>query len=407
MRDKALVIVAMTLVLASSAWGASSESLLYSFNAFSGDGYYPLGSLVADKKGNLYGATYQGGGGSEYGTVYKLSVSGGVWSETQLHIFTGGTTDGEYPQDAPLVFDKAGNLYGVTYQGGLYGYGIVFELTPSGKKWTYAVIHNFSGYPKDGTYPSSGLSFDAAGNMYGTTYQGGKHNYGTAFMMTLKKGKWTEKPIHSFAGGNGGDYPVGGLIVGANGYFYGATIYGGATYNDGTVYRLFQARGSWVGQTVYLFTGGAGGTNPYSGMAMDKAGNFYGTTYYGGASNLGTVYKLTLGKNNKYTQSVLYSFKGGVTDGAYPYYAAPILDAKNNIYGTTYQGGSSSNEGTVWELKLANGKYKEVVLHSFVDSGGDDGYYPRAGLLLLNKNLFGTTYAGGLQGAGTVFEVKP
>jgi uncharacterized repeat protein (TIGR03803 family) len=324
-----------------------------------------------------------------------------------IYSFTGGTSDGEYPQDASLVFDKSGNLYGVTYQGGAYGYGIVFKLSLSGGKWTETILHNFAGYPKDGSYPAAGLVFDAAGNMYGTTYEGGAHNYGSAYIMTLSKGKWTEKVIHSFAGGNGGDYPVGGLTVGKDGYFYGATIYGGATYNEGTVYRLFEARGAWVEQSVYLFTGGTNGTYPYSGLTMDAAGNLYGTTYEGGANNYGTVYKLKAGSNNKYTHSVLYAFKGGDTDGAYPYYAPVTLDSAGNIYGTTYEGGSQYDQGTVFELKLSAGKYKESVLHSFEDTSGNDGYDPRAGLLLLNGKLYGATYAGGTEGVGVVFEVKP
>lgn len=404
MRNKALAMWAVTLMLVTGAW-ASSESILYNFNNYTGDGYYGYAGLVADKTGNLYGTTYEGGAG--YGTVYQLVKSGGAWNETLIHTFAGGTTDGAYPQQAPLVFDKAGNLYGVTYQGGLYGYGIVFKLSLSGGTWTETILHNFAGYPKDGTYPVGGLSFDAAGNMYGTTYQGGSHNYGSVFQMVLSKGKWTLKVIHSFAAGNSGDYPVGGITVGKNGYFYGVTIYGGATYNDGTVYRLFQARGAWVAQSVYLFSGGTNGTNPYSGLTMDAAGNLFGTTYYGGATNVGTVYELKAGKNNKYSHSLLYSFKGGNTDGAYPYYAPLTLDSKGNLYGTTYQGGSQYNEGTVYEMKLSSGKYKEVVLHPFEDTSSNDGYYPRSGLLLLNGELIGATYAGGTHGAGVVFEVKP
>ena len=402
MRNKALVMIAVTLVLATSAW-ASSESVLYNFGV-SGDGLYPQSELVADKAGNLYGTT-EYGGTANLGTVFELTPSG---TETLLYSFTGGATDGAYPIHAPLVFDKAGNLYGETSQGGPVNAGTVFELKLSGGTWTETVLHIFNAYPKDGYNPQSGLSFDAAGNMYGTTVQGGKNNLGTVFQMKQSKGKWTEKLIHNFASGNGGYYPYGGIVVGANGYFYGTTYYGGTTFNAGTVYRLFSARGSWVEQVVYIFTGGAGGTNPYAGMTMDTAGNFYGTTYVGGNSNYGTVYKLTLGKNKKYTQKVLYSFKGYLSnDGEYPEFAAVILDAKGNIFGATYQGGSSSNEGTVYELKLTKGKYKESVLHAFVDTSGSDGYYPQAGVILVKGKLYGTSEYGGIHGYGTVFEVTP
>lgn len=404
MRHKALMI-AMTLILATSAW-AATESVLYSFNSFSGDGYYPYSALVADAKGNLYGTTESGGAG--YGTVFELKLSGGTYKEVQLHIFTAGAMDGAYPEYSALVFDKAGNLYGTTYQGGTNNYGTVFELSSSGGKWTEKLIHSFAGYPKDGAYPQAGLSFDAAGHLFGTTEYGGAHNEGTAFEMTESNGKWTYKVIHGFAGGNGGYYPVGGITPGAAGYYYGTTYYGGTTYNAGTVYRLFQARGVWVAQTVFLFPGSSGGTYPESTLSMDAKGNLYGTTEYGGASNLGTVFEMKLGKSNKYTHSVLYSFKGGNTDGEYPWYGAGVvIDAKGNLYGTTRYGGSQYNEGTVFELKLTSGKYKEIVLHAFADTTSNDGYDPLAGVILFNGKLYGTTYAGGAHGAGTVFKVTP
>ncbi len=405
MRNKALVIVAVTLILATGAW-ASSESLIYSFGSSSGDGDYPYAGLIADKSGNLYGTTYQGGSG--YGTVFELTLSNGTWTETLLHTFTGGTTDGEYP-DGPLVFDKSGNLYGLTYQGGTYGYGTVFELTLSKGKWTESLIHSFGGYPDDGSYPyySTGLIFDASGNLYGTTYQGGASNYGSVFQLKLAKGKWTESVLYSFTGVSTGYNPIGGLVVGEGGYFYGTTYYGGAPYNAGCVYSLFESRGIWVEHVILNITGDADGTYPDAGLAIDAAGNLYGPTYEGGAANLGTVFKLTEAKNKTWSQTILYSFLGGESDGEYPYYAPVTVDAKGNVYGTTYQGGSQSNEGTVWELKLTKGKYEESVLHAFEDNSGDDGYYPRAGLLIFKGDLYGTTYAGGAHSAGTVFEVKP
>jgi uncharacterized repeat protein (TIGR03803 family) len=141
---------------------------------------------------------------------------------------------------------------------------------------------------------------------------------------------------------------------------------------------------------------------------MDAAGNFYGITYDGGASNYGTVYKLKAGTNNKYSQSVLYSFKAGNADGDYPWYGnGVVMDAKGNIYGTTRYGGSTSNEGILFELKFTAGKYKEVVLHSFVDASGNDGYDPLAGVIMIKGKIYGTTYAGGKYGAGTAFEYAP
>jgi len=401
-----LAMLAVTVLLGTSA-SASSESVIYNFNSVSGgsDGYYPYAGMIADKKGNLYGTTYQGGNTTAYGVVFELTLSGSTWSETVLHPFAGGTSDGAYPETG-LVMDASGNLYGTTYEGGTYNEGVVFKLTKSGNTWTETILHSFAGYPKDGSYPLGNLVFDSSGNLYGTTYYGGSHNYGTAFIMTQSKGKWTEKVMHGFAASGDGYYPLGVLVVGKDGYFYGTTEYGGATYNAGTVYELFQARGVWVKKTVFEFTGGAAGCYPLAGLAMDTGGNLYGTTYQCGNDNLGTVFELKAGKNNKFTQQVLYSFTGGDTDGEYPYFAGVVLDSKNNVYGTTYEAGSQSNAGTVYELKLNKGKYKESVLHAF-SGGSGDGCYSRAGLVLLKGNVYGTAYACGSHSGGVAFEVIP
>jgi uncharacterized repeat protein (TIGR03803 family) len=401
MRVKALVMFAVALILATTAW-ASSETVIYSFNSFSGDGYYPYSGLVADGKGNLYGTTANGGAG--FGTVFELSLANGTWTETLLHTFAAGTTDGAYPEYSSLVFDKAGKLYGTTYNGGTKNLGTVFVLTKSGSTWTESLIHSFTNVPPDGYGPQAGLSFDTAGALYGTTEFGGAHGAGTVFQMKPSKGNWKYKVIHGFPGSPGGYYPVGGLTQGKHGYYYGTTYYGGATFNAGTVYRLFQARGVWVGQTIFTFSGGALGTYPDSSLTEDAAGNFFGTTYQGGDFNLGVVYELKAGKNDKYSYRVLYSFKGN-PDGNTPYYGAGVsLDAKGDLFGTTYYGGTN-NAGAAYELKLTTGHYKERVLWSFGGSG--DGSYLRAGVILLKRKLYGTTYTGGGHGAGTVFEITP
>ena len=401
MRVKALTIVAVALILATSAWAAVSESVLYSFLTQSGDGYYPYASLISDKSGNLYGTTYYGGANSYYGAVFELSPSGSGWNETVLYSFT-GKPDGQAPYGS-LVFDKAGNLYGTTYYGGVSNYGTVFELKHSGSSWKESVLYSFTGTNGDGAYPLAGLVFDAKGNLYGTTYAGGK-GYGTAFeLKPSKSGKWTVATSYSFLAGTDGAYPqYGALIAGKGGYFYGTTLSGGGTYNVGTVYELFLARGVLVEKPIFSFSGGNAGTYPYAGVALDAKGNLYGTTYQGGSANSGIAYRLN--KSKKWSESVLHSFTGG-TDGAY-LYSAVALDAKDNVYGTTYQGGTSS-VGTVFKLTLTNGKYKESVLYSFKNSGGD-GLYPRAGVILDSKgNLYGTTLYGGIKNGGSVFEVTP
>jgi len=263
MRVKALVLFVVTLAFAVSAWAVGTESVIYNFNNYSGDGYYPYSGLVADKAGNLYGTTYQGGANG-LGSVVELSLSGGVWTETLLYSFAGDATgDGEYPVYSPLVFDKAGNLYGTTQNGGSTSCncGTVFKLTKSGSTWTETILHAFLGYPKDGYSPQAGLSFDSAGALYGTTYQGGTFNVGSVFQLQPSKSTWKYKVIHNFNTQNGGaGYPLGGITQGANGYYYGTTYYGGFAYNAGTIYRLFQARNVWVGQNVFYFLEGGDGT---------------------------------------------------------------------------------------------------------------------------------------------------
>jgi uncharacterized repeat protein (TIGR03803 family) len=415
MRMKALVLFVVTLAFAASAWAAGTESVIYNFNNYSGDGYYPYSGLVADKAGNLYGTTYQGGANG-LGSVFELQLSGGVWSETLLYSFAGDSTgDGEYPVYSPLVFDKAGNLYGTTQYGGSTSCncGTVFELTKSGSTWKETVLHAFTAYPNDGYGPQAGLSFDAAGNLYGTTYQGGTYNVGSVFQLTPSKTSWKYKMIHSFNNQNGGSaYPVGGITAGADGYYYGTTYYGGYAYNAGTIYRLFKSRGAWFGQTIFYFLEGGNGIYPNSSLAMDAKGNMYGTTYQGGndetcSGGCGSVYKLTAGTNSKYTQSVIYSFQNGVKDGGYPDQGAGVtLDAKGDLYGTTLYGGSTENAGVVYELKPSGSGYKESVLWSF-DTVSGDGYYPRGGVILVGGNVYGTTSSGGSHGTGTAFEIKP
>jgi uncharacterized repeat protein (TIGR03803 family) len=408
MRKLALILFVLTLVLTTAAW-ADTESVIYSFGSLTGatDGEYPNCHLIADKSGNLYGTTYNGGNSSSLGVVFELKPgSGGSWTESVLYTFTGGTTDGQNPATS-LVMDASGNLYGMTRYGGASNQGTVFELTNAGKgKWTETIIHSFSGYPKDGAQPYfNELSFDSSGNLYGTTQSGGLHNYGTVFVMASSKGKWSFKTIHNFAASTDGANPYGALTVGADGYFYGATLSGGVYYNDGTVYELFESRGVWTGKVIYYFSGGYPGENPYAGLVLVN-GSLYGSTRQGGTDNLGTVFKLAPGKTGgTWTQSIVYNFTGGSSDGEYPYYGDSLIaDSSGNLYGMTYQGGIS-DAGTVYELVNNKGSYTEKVLYSFV--GGDDGANPLGSLVMVKTNLYGTTPNGGAHGVGTTFEIKP
>ncbi len=231
--------------------GGWTEKVLHSFGKGT-DGYWPYGGLILDAAGNLYGTTVVGGVDttcevifSGCGTVFELSPDGsGGWSEKLLHSFGKGT-DGTQPQ-AGLIFDAAGNLYGTTTAGGIhpcsdgFGCGTVFELAPDGRgDWTEQVLHSFNDNGSDGYDSYAGLIIDAAGNLYGTTVDGGIHDYGAMFEVSpAGGGHWTEKVLHSF-NFNGTDpaYPAAGLIFDAHGNLYG-TSYAGGAYITGTVFEF-------------------------------------------------------------------------------------------------------------------------------------------------------------------------
>ena len=206
----------------------------------------------------------------------------------------------------------------------------MFELTNSGSTWTETVLHTFDDISgSDGYYPYGTLAFDAAGNLYGTTQAGGKFGGGTVFELKASNGKYTYKVIHSFAvSASSAYYPYAGVVVDSkNGYLYGTTYYGGTVWNAGAVYQLRQVSGVWIFSVIYNFLGDSLGQYTESSLAIDGAGNLYGTTYQGGDFNLGSVFKLTP-SGKTWTQKIIYSFKGyAKKDGAYPYYAGVTLDA--------------------------------------------------------------------------------
>ncbi len=305
---------------------------------------------------------------------------------TDLYNFT-GSSDGGYPY-ASLIRDAVGNLYGTTYYAGASGYGTVFKVN---KKGVETVLYNFTG-GADGGYPFAGLIRDKVGNLYGTTYYGGATGYGTVFKVD-KKG--TETVLYSFTGGTtDGCYPYQGVVQDKTGNFYGTTESCGASSN-GTVFKLSKKG------TLTLLHSFAGGTSDgaaplYGSLLMGKNGNLYGVTEAGGATGQGTVYKLS----KKGTETVLYSFAGGTTDGCYPF-GSVALDKTNNVYGTAESCGASS-AGIVWKV---NKKGTETVLYNF--TGGADGAYPLAGVILdATGNLYGDTEVGGASGLGAVYKLS-
>jgi uncharacterized repeat protein (TIGR03803 family) len=315
--------------------GTTGEAVLYSFciRTNCADGAFPVAPLLRDKTGNLYGTT-SNGGISGNGVVFKLDASG---KESVLHRFAGHLKDGNNPQ-AGLIRDAASNLYGTTTYGGSFDDGIVFKVNKAGKE---TVLYDFTGGMDGGNPQYGSLRRDATGNLYGTTYTGGSFSCGgsdgcgTVFKLDLGK----ETVFHNFAGGDGAN-PYAGVIRDAAGNLYGTTAFGGPAQN-GTVFKLDAGGRETI---LYGFTGGTDGAFPYGGLVRDAVGNLYGTTNVGGASGWGVVFKVDANG----TETVLYSFTGGA-DGGLPF-GNLIRDGAGNLYGTTNVGGAS-NFGVVFKLK--------------------------------------------------------
>jgi uncharacterized repeat protein (TIGR02543 family) len=394
-------IVTMTQNLSVTAtFTGQSDMVMHSFGTRN-DGQNPFGSLVVDSVGNFYGTTSTVGLYGK-GTVFKLSTDR---EETVLYNFSNGNGDGQNPL-GNLIFDSAGNLYGTTSAGGSYGNGTVFELSTNG---TETVLYNF-GNGADGQNPHAGLVFDSSGNLYGTTLNGGVFGGGTAFELSPNgSGGWTETFLYSFGTvGNDGLNPNSGLVFDNSGNLFGTTVNGGAN-GGGTVFELlFNTLNPRCCREilVYSFGSGSDGRNPYAGLVSDSSGNLYGTTAIGGDNNLGTAFELS-SSGGGWTETFLYPFGNGA-DGQNPY-AGLIFDNSGNLYGTTASGGLYSG-GTAFELlpsSSANPRCcREILVYSF--GSGSDARNPHAGLVFDSSgNLHGTTVNGGVNDSGTVFGITP
>jgi uncharacterized repeat protein (TIGR03803 family) len=403
MFHKASLVFATALILIGASQ-AKTYQKVYSF-AGGSDGSDPASPLTFDAAGNAYGTTASGGD-FDLGTIFMLTPAG---EEQVLYSFTGGG-DGSDPHGG-VILDAAGNLYGTTVAGGSGGIcagdgcGVVFELTDSGGSWTLNTLYNFTGL-NDGFGPGSPLIFDGAGNLYGTAPDGGAHFAGVVFELSPAQGGWRQKVIHAFTGGKDGAVgSLGALLIDAAGNLYGTAELGGPA-GAGSIYRLSpNGHGSFKSTVLYDFQGMPDGANPYGGLISDTSGNLYGTTYFGGASGMGTVFQLTAGPNGTWQENTLYTFQGG-TDGSFPT-TTLLFDSAFTLYGTTSTGGRPSCDcGTIFSLKLSRGHWKEKLLHHF--GVGRDGSYPIYGLTFdASGNLFGTTPVGGAAGQGMVFQLAP
>ncbi len=372
-----------------------------------------MGGLILDSAGNLYGADSLGATNSSLGVVFKLTFASGTWTSTTIYNFPNG------PAQAPiggLIFDTAGNLYGTAAAGGEFGSGTVFELTPSGSTWVQKALYNFRG-GNDGVGPFGSLVFDGSGNLYGATVRGGPHDAGTIFeLIRNSSGSWTKTTLYSFckAGGRCVDgmeqENAGGLAFDTAGNLYGTTPGGGAA-GQGTLFKLTHVGSGWTETVLSSFCICASGYNPQGGVVFGPSGNLYGVFSNGGVGTNGGVYEFNLATN---TRTILHGFRGSVhDDGSYPA-GGLTFDASGNLYGTTTEGGQGAIQGTVFELSPGTGGWTEKVLYTF--KGGTDGAAPWGGLTLDTAgNLYGTTMFGGspnnpltcLGGCGTVFKLSP
>jgi uncharacterized repeat protein (TIGR03803 family) len=362
----------------------ATETILYAF-AGGSDGGYPQGIMAADSAGNLYGTAGT--------TIFELSPGSNGWTESVLYTFTGGD-DGGGPYGG-LTFDSAGNLYGTTLEGGAYGFGTVFEVSPSSAGgWVFNTIHTFSG--SDGATSYTPVTFDAAGNLYGTTRTGGAHGYGVVFEMKQNADRvWSESVIYSFTGGKDEGFPMTGVVLDSSGNLYGTNV-GVAEDAPGVVFELSrQPSGNWKIDVLPEV-----GLYPHGTPIFDPAGNLYGTTYQGGYGD-GSIYELQAESNDRWKSETIWNFSSSGTDGMFPY-SSLVRDSQGNLYGVTPSGGATGN-GVAYELIHDSTHFNELELYSF--KGGTDGSSPETLLAGPANTFYGTTAFGGENGLGTVFAI--
>jgi len=361
--NRSIVLFFLTFLLILPVHAAVKEKVLHSFGE-DNNGAYPISSIVSDSQGNLFGTTNLAGANG-IGTIFELMpAAGGGWTFALLHSFT--LDEGGNPRTG-LIRDQAGNLYGTTDDGGVLTFGTAFELSPKGSGWDFNLIYNFAG-GADAAFPSGSLISDGRGSFFGTTGGGGgsgncTFGCGTVFQLRNNgNGQWTEQVLYGFQGGSDGADPIGPLVADRGGNLYGVTELGGTSQCQGgcgTIFRLHrEANGAWRKQTVLQFSDKQHGWFPNGGLAFDSSGNLYGTASLGG--------DLTCNPPN--------------------------------------------GCGLVFKI---NSRGEETVVHNFSNSNGD-GMFPETGLSTgPGGHLLGTTAEGGHSipncefGCGTVFDITP
>ena len=371
------------------------------------DGSFPQAGLAMDRAGNLYGTASEGGNAG-FGTAFRLVHSGSKWIFYPIYSFKGGY-DGGNPL-GPLTIGPDGAFYGTTLDGGSSACGgdcgVVFRLRPPATAppsaftpWDETVLYAFTGLDgSEPVYPQ--LLFDQAGNLYGTTQFGGSNQGGAVFELTPSGGGWTEKVLYGGFIGNGasGSQPYSGVVMDSAGNLYGTTSISGSG-GDGVVYELSPTQYGWVQTILHSFRNGSDGGLSYGGLVMDQAGNLYGGTVSGGTGDCGVIYELSP-SNGGWTFAPIYNLP---PCGGGPFETLTI-DASGDIYGTAYADGAGGG-GMVFKLSKSNGTWTLTDLHDF---SFHTEYFPYGAVTVgANGNLYGTASGGGAYGHGVVWEITP
>jgi len=411
----AVATMFMLMALMPNAMQAQNFRVLHTFTG-GPDGYQPQSGVTIDRGGHLYGTT------SEYvrGTVYEMKQVNGSWVLTTLLHFDG--TNGLIPYSKVVFGTSGAlygtTLEGGTSGECEFGCGAVYNILPSASvcttfscPWTGNAIASFTDQANGGNPNFVDPVFDQQGNLYGTTAIGGTSGVGVVFELTHTSNGWTENVLHNFSGPDGG-YPYSGLIFDHAGNLYGTTGYGGQ-FGQGTVYQLSPSGSGWTLTTLYSFQGTTDGQQPASALIFDPAGNLYGSTIVGGANGGGTIFKLSP-SGGSWNFSLVYSLTGHANQMYYPGVFNPLaMDAQGSLYGVAFLDGAQG-DGSAFKLTPSNGSWTYTSLHDF--TSGDDGANPIGGVTFdTNGNLFGTTVFGGshagsncqFQGCGVVWEITP
>jgi uncharacterized repeat protein (TIGR03803 family) len=320
--------------------------VLYSFTG-GADGGEPYKGVSIDRRGNLYGTAVTGGSGAcegGCGVVYKLTKSAGTWNQTVIHAFTGGD-DGSGP-GARVTVDRSGNVYGMAPTGGTNGVGTIYKIHPHRGSWEFQVIHTFTG-GADGATGSAGRMLLGRSGLYGAATTGGLYGSGVVFELTpTAVGEWNFRALYSFHGQPDGSFPYGALLRAPSGKIYGTTYYGGEN-GIGSVYELSpRLVGEWDGRVIYSFQTENDGNSPISNLVRDAAGNLYGTTSEGGLGS-GIIFKLSPIGGGQWTESVVHPFEGP-PDGGFSYNGM-VPDRFGSFYGATVHGGTD-DDGCVYKF---------------------------------------------------------